>query len=323
MIRRKGQFFIISAVIVVILLMSLTKMLSNNENQDTAIHLRDINDALRVLENNNYELFEMMSFLSDETMYSVMESYLDGKKILLRNRGYLMVYNINEIENTIEITYDINSIHMEQIISILEFNRISAWDFDEGVGVGTKDKTSSNDGELINFSWTKNSGWTDSCISGNCIVFDGIDDYVLINKTINLNSFSIEFWFKTKELGVGNRQGIFLIDGVNDIRLFINPNNLEFDQNPGELGNLVVPITLDNWVFIIATYDDTNNIAKIYLDGVLIETRNSISLDFNGIPKISWLAADNYFNGTIDNLRIYNTSLNAEQVQFLYNNGRN
>ena len=321
--RRKGQFFIISAVVVVILLMSLTSMLSNNDIQDPSIHLRDLNDALRVLENTNYELSEIMSILSGENMYAIIDSYLGGKKTLLRNRGYLMIYDINESENTIKITYDINLIHMEQIIPILEYNRISAWDFDEGVGVGVIDKTGKNDGELINFSWDFNSGWTDSCISGNCLIFDGVNDYVLMNQTIKLNSFSISLWLNTKEIGAGNRQGIFFVDGVNSIRLFVNPNNIEFDQLPGEIGNLVTPISKDRWFFIVVTYDGDINTANLFNDGELADTRNTITFDFAGTPQISWLAADNYFNGTIDNVRIYNTSLNAEQVHFLYNTGRN
>ena len=193
--RRKGQFFIISAVVVVILLMSITSMLSNKDIQDPSTHLRDINDALRVLDNINYELSELISILSDDNIYVVIDAYLINKKSLLSTRGYLMIYNINESENTIKITYDIDLIHMEQTIPILKYSRISAWDFDDGIGVVAKDKTGTNDGELINFSFTKNSGWSDNCISGNCLVFDGIDDYVDVGY-MGEGVKTISFWIK-------------------------------------------------------------------------------------------------------------------------------
>ena len=324
--RRKGQFFIISAVVVVILLMSLTNMLSIKDNQDSSIHLRDVNDALRVLENTNSELSELMSILSDDNIYAVLDSYLINKKALLSNRGYLMIYNINESVNIIKITYDIESIYMEQTIPIQKFSRISAWDFDEGVGVVAKDKTNSNDGEFINFSWTENSGWTDNCISKKCIVFDGINDYVLYNKTINLDSFSIAFWLKPNEIGVGKKQGILYVNGSShDIRLHLNEDNIEFDRMPGNKINIESNITQDIWTFIVVTHNKTDDKSNIYKDGYSQDETTSDSINFDGIITLAWNSTitNKPFNGSIDNFKLYNNSLTAEQVQFLYSNGRN
>jgi hypothetical protein len=86
-------------------------------------------------------------------------------------------------------------------------------------------------------------------------------------------------------------------------------------------------LNLGNWYYVAMTYSTVDKIIKIYLNGkeVLSETEtasliNSITPLGIGALKYhgSW---DNFFNGIIDDVRIYNVALSAEEVEELYREG--
>ena len=68
------------------------------------------------------------------------------------------------------------------------------------------------------------------------------------------------------------------------------------------------------WHHCVATYD--GNLAKVYYDGTLIGTSNSITINTTGsTAKISGYG----YLGSIDQVRVYNTALNQAAVTQLYN----
>ncbi len=76
-----------------------------------------------------------------------------------------------------------------------------------------------------------------------------------------------------------------------------------------------------SWHFIVGTYNGTSK--NLYIDGVL-----EASTPANGIIHKSIYDAiigndggGSYTNGSIANVQIYNTSLTANQIQYLYNEG--
>ncbi|AUD00998.1 LamG-like jellyroll fold domain-containing protein [Spirosoma pollinicola] len=82
--------------------------------------------------------------------------------------------------------------------------------------------------------------------------------------------------------------------------------------------------TLNQWYHTVFTRD--NHDKKLYVDGKLINAAPSHDDAFYGIgtlkAKIGNRNANgtqNYFNGIIDDLRIYNRVLNADEVKALYN----
>ena len=76
------------------------------------------------------------------------------------------------------------------------------------------------------------------------------------------------------------------------------------------------------WHHLAYTYDGTTHI--LYIDGV--EQATSTSVGQTGtVTSVQIGAASNYseyFNGRIDEVRIYNTALTAAQISALYNQGR-
>jgi len=184
--------------------------------------------------------------------------------------------------------------------------------------------------------------------SGNAFIFDGDDDYIDLGDDPDFDitgDITITLWFKTDTPQLG-----FMVSNLDNI----NPDNgydlaigYTFSVNPGETINFrlasnsngpsgydsaqtVSSFTDGLWHFLTAIYTP-NGVSrpKIYIDTV------EQSLSYYGIPLSSIGASPGYhlkiaeyspssgyfnFNGTLDEIRIYNRALSLQEIQYLYNN---
>jgi hypothetical protein len=80
-------------------------------------------------------------------------------------------------------------------------------------------------------------------------------------------------------------------------------------------------LTLNKWQYVAATYDDSANTLKFYIDGVLVNTNTSATDALTGNTNDLWIGDNgctSAFNGTIDDVRIYSRILPAEEIADLY-----
>ncbi len=81
------------------------------------------------------------------------------------------------------------------------------------------------------------------------------------------------------------------------------------------------PISLRKWSHIVATFDSSNNVKAIYINGAV--SANTVpgtnTIITTGI-KIG-AGGDGYFSSSTANVQIYNTSLSASEIQGLYSEG--
>lgn len=194
-----------------------------------------------------------------------------------------------------------------------------------------------NNGSFLNatgascFSSNACPNWTDAGRFGNATLFDGIGD--LINVTgvsqFNSTSFSVVFWVRPDSLRV---QGIIGKTSVGNPsattqrwRFFMTSTGgpIEFDAMPGELGNVATTTNLatNTWYHIVGTYDGTT--ARIYVNGV-DEASATASTMFNNNTNHIEIGKEetNRFNGTIDEVMMFNRSLVESEVKFLYESSR-
>ncbi len=181
--------------------------------------------------------------------------------------------------------------------------------------------------------WTTSCATTDDVIVTfeNCDVvnFDGIDDHINFKNEFNLNNgnFSIEVWVKSGATN-GTTQTIFskrfdtsTNDGY-DLRL-VN-NYISFNWNNGNSITSTYPIDNNRWYHVAVTFSGSNY--NLYIDGILVAgsipginpTSNSVNyivgaMDQNNITPF------NYFNGWMDELRIWNTTLSIDQIRQMMN----
>lgn len=164
--------------------------------------------------------------------------------------------------------------------------------------------------------------------------FDGTDDYINLN-SINIvgeNEGSISAWIKAANWDA-NRMTIFSSEiGPSwiDLRfvLFSNSNNsLTFSVANGtsstqDNANTGTILSTDTWYHVVGTYNGSQ--VKIFVDGIEKDSYNSsiVPGSFTSTKTtIGWHYDNRYWNGQIDDVRIYNYALTDQQIKILHNFG--
>jgi hypothetical protein len=201
---------------------------------------------------------------------------------------------------------------------------IAHWRFDEGSGTTAYDSAGDNDGIIYGAAWTSGQ-------IGGALDFDGEDDYVRTLNNVFTNAqlasgATLSAWFKTDSAAYGLIADVegYLNLGIN-LRDTIKPNRLFGTADGGAHIYFSSSDVTDNvWYHAAIVWDGTNT-ASLYLDGVNVSSRFSgpPTPDSKGRPLAigvhSTMAA--YFGGIIDDVRVYNRALSAEEIRKLYENG--
>jgi len=202
---------------------------------------------------------------------------------------------------------------------------IAHWKFDEGEGSVAYDSAGDNDGDIYGAQWT--TGILDGGLS-----FDGYDDCVAIGPgVLPVGRKSIFAWVKLPPVGQGDGTAYdyFIYYGkpdIGEVVLYFN-NGTEFrwiNSNSGGFdARYTVAMDDDDWHFAGVTYDDS--VHRLYLDGNEVAT--SAGIDHTTITSEEGIgghlgdSTHRSWLGIIDNVRIYDRALSAEEVQQLYEEG--
>jgi hypothetical protein len=181
--------------------------------------------------------------------------------------------------------------------------------------------------------WTTTCATTDDVIITfeNCDVinFDGIDDHINFEDQFNANSgaFSIEVWIKSNATNT-NTQTIlskrFSTSSTDGYDLRLVNNYISFNWNNGNSITSTYPIDSNRWYHVAVTFSGTNY--NLYLDGILVAgpiagsnpTLNSVNFMVGAMDQNN-VTPFHYFNGWMDELRIWNTELTANQMRQMMN----
>ncbi len=222
---------------------------------------------------------------------------------------------------------------------------VGKWVITSGTGGSFSDETD----PLTTFTGTANTTylleWTIGNSDGTCLKtdelsitfledcsaldFDGIDDHVIFDNNYNLPSgnFTFETWVKINTTDgmrtvFSKRDASNLGSGGYD--LIINNGAPTF-----RWGNISVStsskLTTSRWYHLAVSYDGAKYF--LYVDGIDVGTKtgvNPVSIDSPFIVgamynKSSPEVPSNYFDGWIEELRIWNIALNESQIHFMMN----
>jgi hypothetical protein len=218
--------------------------------------------------------------------------------------------------------------------------------FDEGYGNIAHDSTiHENHGNLAGSGTTCPQEGASACPSwindgrfGKALRFDG-DDYVDLGNPDSLGfreAMTISFWINTSSYGSGSSLNSRIIskngsagssgwemyiDGTTNKMVFSLSSELSLINQVQSVGD----VPLDEWMQYTGVYIPGEAL-KIYVNGVLDSTQegappsitnNSNSIWIGGRPE----CANCFFEGDIDDLKIYNYALDDSQIALDHNKG--
>lgn len=211
------------------------------------------------------------------------------------------------------------------------------WRFEEGKQSTTTDSSGNGNYGRINASAT----WTTGKVGGG-LGFNGIDNYVSV-PVMNNEEISIAAWFYKdsidttyadslfgaykEDVNIQNREGFAL--------LFPNssPDELQFllvtEDGSGNkterIARKEMGASVGSWFHVVGTYNKTTGKQKLYIDGQRVNTKSHpagntiVPLTAHSDMRIGHSRyGDGYFAGTIDDVRLYKTGLNAQEVLDMY-----
>jgi len=206
---------------------------------------------------------------------------------------------------------------------------VAAYSFNEGKGTSTADASGNgNAGTLLNgTSWTTGK-------MGNALLFDGVNDYVVVPNSASLNisgkGITLSFWINITN---SNNGSDYVIIGKPWIAKSMTypyyQYAVEFDNNGGKAldfmftdpsGTFIGPFSmtpsLGVWTYVAFTYNGT--VVKGYLDGVeklSVAATQSIQARGNNLLIGVDGAFGQAFKGKLDEVRLYNRALTATEIQ--------
>ncbi|MFA5772563.1 MAG: PKD domain-containing protein [Thermoplasmata archaeon] len=202
---------------------------------------------------------------------------------------------------------------------------VAYWSFDEGTGTAASDSSGNGNTGMV----YGGAAWVDG-ISGKALQFDGGGDYVAVPGSASLSTvgaITVELWMKTS---VGDTN--FIIQKYDNVgtnpygyalhfAIAGHPDKLEFWDGVSWSRVTTTHITDDAWHHVVVTGNGSAGV--FYIDGIV-----GPSFTFHTVSdspsEILYMGAfegiGSFFNGLIDEVRIYNRALSADEVYAAYVN---
>ncbi len=161
--------------------------------------------------------------------------------------------------------------------------------------------------------------------------FDGVNDYIYVphSESIDLDEkISISVWVVLEQINSYNmiiskrygdttqyQLGVRGAEGYGDLNFFTSVSK------PGNDHDISYSFPTQQWVHMVVTADDVTDETKYYINGEYVGTNTSDVLLRSTktelrIGENTW--SNGYWEGTIDDIRIYNRVLDESEIQSLY-----
>jgi hypothetical protein len=188
------------------------------------------------------------------------------------------------------------------------------WQFNEGSGTVAIDSSGNgNNGTIYGASYVPGK-------YGYALSFNGLNNYVEVPNSVSLNPSVITLtawinwngtssgfqWIVAK--AIGPQYGLQIDPGSVYLRFFVN----------GGAGSVTssVAVSPNQWVFCCGVFDGST--LTVYVNGVASGTVSYSGSISSGSGNVEIGGNTAWFNGTIDEVQIYNRALSAAEIQALY-----
>ena len=197
-------------------------------------------------------------------------------------------------------------------------NLVAAYSFDEGVGTTVADASGNgNTGTLAGATWT-GSGKINGALS-----FNGTSSRVDVPNAASLQlttAMTLEAWVNPTTITSKWRDVIY--KGRDNYYLEASSTNAGKPVGAGIIGGVntkasgTAPLATNTWTHLATTYDGAA--LKLYVNGNLVRTTavtGTLATSASPLQIGGDSIFGQYFAGTIDEIRIYNTALTQTQIQ--------
>jgi len=282
---------------------------------------------------DNYTFFAYANKTSDETISNITGSWnvtivgLDTTSPGINFTNPVPENNVNITDTSAEINISItNAADLNEFKFNWNGTNYTLYNDSLVLMMNFDDYTRLNDTSKYGNNGTNNGAtWNSSGKYGGAYEFDGSNDYVDCGDRVSLNITTLTMcaWVNSKTGSLADMQGILAKRSGSVFAYGINFQTGAFQvYTTGASGISAFSYNLpaNQWVFICGII--SANPTALYVNGIL----NGTSGDGGGAAIIatpltigrSDSLAGEYFNGTIDEVRIYNRSLSAGEIKQLY-----
>src|SRR3989339_1013382 len=214
--------------------------------------------------------------------------------------------------------------------SVVFTSPVSEWNFDEGSGTFSIDASGNNNTASTagtNVQWV-----TTGKVGASAVEFDGTNSYLLVNDSAMLaasSGLTIEAWVKADVITTDGSIRRVIEKGVNTLGA---SNQALFKIYVDGVGkSITYPWTqsdVGQWHHLVGTYDANGGAynMRLYQDSILVASitvtgtlTNNIDTNAAALFIGAGGTTSNRFDGVIDEVRIYNSALNVEEVVARFN----
>jgi N-acetylneuraminic acid mutarotase len=280
----------------------------------------------------NGKIYAIGGWVGTGSPISTVEEYDPPKPLIIDFNGDQKV-DFNDFAIFAQSAYDDGELYGKGLAALAEhwledFRLIARWTLDETEGTVTHDSVGENDGTLNGSPvWQATSGKIDGALR-----FDGIDDYVHTDSPLGPMdlSLSVFAWIK------GGAPGqVIISEPDRRVGRFIEPGSTWLGTDPSDgrlmtklLDPLFGPLESDSvitdgrWHHVGLVYDFDGFHRRLYVDGAEVAKDTDVvaGLLSDGVLYFGAgkdLDAGSFFSGMIDDVRIYNRALSAEEIEEL------
>lgn len=204
---------------------------------------------------------------------------------------------------------------------------VGSWHFSEGSGTFVADSSGQgNNGTIYNGEiWAANNKGE----SNSALNFDGSGNYIKIENSNSSNhsldllqNFTFISWIKPASLSTYNAIIAKRNGGSYQYELRLDSGYISLLTSSGVIKSDLL-VDTGRWHFIAAVRDVVSGITTIFLDGHSYSAANlGISYCNTNVTMGKNADGTHIFNGSVDEVRIYNRALSAEEIGQLYGEGK-
>jgi chitodextrinase len=195
---------------------------------------------------------------------------------------------------------------------------VAAYSFNEGTGTVVTDTSGNgNNGTISGATWTTSGKY------GNALVFNGTSALVTVNNSTTLqlsNAMTLEAWVNPLTVNSAWRDVVYrssdnyYLEGTTASGSVPGTGGTFGTSDVVLYGSTALPV--NTWTHLAATYDGT--MMRLYVNGTQVASQPQtgvIATSTNPLQIGGDSLYGQFFQGTIDEVRIYNVVLTATEIQ--------